>query len=97
MSDATRFRSSVSDAKNSSTAMRPIAAPTVRVNFTSSSLGWSDPILQQRTCPARGRADKWLVWQRIAFPTASPRATCGITLLNVADDIVSARLRGGRT
>lgn len=97
MSDATRFCSNVSDAKNSSTAMRPIAAPTVRVNFTSSSLGWSDTVLQQPTCPATDRAGNWLAAQWIAFPSASAERSVGITLLKVADDIVSVRLRGSRT
>lgn len=97
MSDATRFCSNVSDAKNSSTAMRPIAAPTVRVNFTSSSLGWSDTVLQQRTCLEASRAGNSLGAQWIASPTASADGTIGITLLKVADDIVGARLRGSRT
>lgn len=97
MSEPTRFCSSVSDAKNSSTAISPIAAPTVRVNFMGSSLELPDAAQEQRTCPADRSGRKSLRTQWIARASRLDAGLPHITVLRVADDIVIARLRGLRT
>ena len=92
MSETARFCSKVSDAKNRSTAISPIAAPTVRVTFMGSTFQWVNLPIEQRVCPAGSNTRKSLPTYGLPHTLALCAEAAGITVLRVDDGIVLVRL-----
>ena len=97
MSEAARFCSKVSDAKNRSTAISPIAAPTVRVTFMGSPFQRVNRAIEQRICPPRSTTRKSLQPYELLRTLARRARAAVITVLRVDDGIVLVRLCAGRT
>ena len=97
MSETARFCSKVSDAKNRSTAISPIAAPTVRVTFMGSPFQRVNRAIEQRICPPRSNTRKPLQTYGLLRTLALRAKAAVITVLRVDDGIVLVRLCAGRT
>jgi len=97
MSETARFCSKVSDAKNRSTAISPIAAPTVRVTFMGSPFQRVNRAIEQRICPPRSNTRKPLQPDGLLRTLALRAKAAVITVLRVDDGIVLVRLCAGRT